>query len=155
MTLRLLGPCMMHQTNPPPTPPVTSRRRALWLFLLLSVPCILWLGQDSLLPRVVRFALPRLAESAGYQLEFSQARARFFQPVTLHGVALRDGRGTDLRAAQVEFDLAGILDLFRRPRRWVERVTLRSLSGRIERAPFSCAPSSSVAPRGAAARARA
>ena len=80
---------------------------------------------------MVRLVLPHLAESAGYHLEFAQARARFFQPVILSGVALRDDRGIDLQAAEVELALAGPMDLFRSPQRWIERVTLRGLSGGI------------------------
>jgi len=142
----------MDQTTAPPPPPAASRRRALWIFLLFASFSFLWLVQGTLLPRLVHFALPRLAASAGYRLEFAQARARFFRPVTLDRVILSDGRGTDLRATQVEFALAGLMELFRQPRRWVERVTVRDLSGSIAPAAVTARGSSPppAAPRGSA-----
>lgn len=89
----------------------------------------LWIAQAPILRMAVRFALPPLARSAGYQLDFDVLGSGLFGPLLLGNVRLRDDRGSDLRATQVELSLAGIPDLFGQPRRVVRGLDVRGLSG--------------------------
>jgi len=117
-----------------PTRSTASRsatgRGLLWILpaavILLAA---LWIAQGPLLRAAVRFALPSLARSAGYELEFDVLASRFFGPLLLGHVRLRDARGSDLRAGQVELGMAAIPDLFQDPRRLVRRISVRELSG--------------------------
>lgn len=105
-------------------------RRLGWIFpaaiILLSA---LWIAQGPLLRLAARLALPSMARSAGYELEFDVLESRFFGPLLLGNVRLRDARGTDLRASQVELAVAAVPELFSHPNRIFRRIKVTELSG--------------------------
>ncbi|MFM8718670.1 MAG: hypothetical protein ACKOFH_03905, partial [Chthoniobacterales bacterium] len=129
--------------------PAAGRRLGWILPVVVILAAALWISQGPLLRLATRFALPSLARSAGYQIEFDVLESRFFGPLLLGNVRVQDDRGSDLRASQVELALASIPDLFRHPRRIVRRISVRELSGgfRLDVAPAARATAPASAPR--------
>ncbi|MFM8231780.1 MAG: hypothetical protein ACKOAL_11210, partial [Chthoniobacterales bacterium] len=129
--------------------PAAGRRLGWILPVVVILAAALWISQGPLLRLATRFALPSLARSAGYQIEFDVLESRFFGPLLLGNVRVQDDRGSDLRASQVELALAAIPDLFRHPRRIVRRISVRELSGgfRLDVAPAVRATAPASAPR--------
>ena len=126
-----------------------SGHRLGWIWpALVIAAAALWVAQGPLIRLAARFALPPLARSAGYHVEFDVLESRFFGPLLLGNVRLRDDRGSDLRASQVELALAAVPDFFRHPRRIVRRISVRELSGgfRLNAAPAArgAAPASAA-----------
>lgn len=121
--------------------PSALRRMGWVLPVLVIAAAALWIIQGPLIRLAARFALPQFARSAGYSLEFDVLESRFFGPLLLGNVRVRDDRGTDLRASQVELALAAIPDVFRNSRRIVRRVSVRELSGGFRLDPAPVPPS--------------
>jgi len=105
------------------------RRIGLMLPVLVIALAFLWIAQGPILRLAARLALPPLARSAGYELEFDVLESRFFGPLLLGNVRLQDARGSDLRAAPVELAVAALPELFAHPRRVFRRVKVSDLSG--------------------------
>ena len=105
-------------------------RRLGWIFPVAVIfLAALWIAQSPLLRLAARLALPPMARSAGYELEFDVLESRFFGPLLLGNVRLRDARGSDLRATQVELAVAAVPELFSHPRRVFRRIRVSELSG--------------------------
>ncbi|MEY3479562.1 MAG: TamB, inner membrane protein subunit of complex [Verrucomicrobiota bacterium] len=133
-------------TRTDPSRPVT-RRRFVWVLpVAVILLAALWIAQAPLLRSVARFALPPLARSAGYELEFDVLASRFFGPLLLGNVRLCDARGSDLRADRVELAMAALPDLFRDPRCVVRRVIVHALSGGFRLDDGSAAGPAATAP---------
>lgn len=123
-----------------------ARRSRVWIIpVLVIAAAFLWIAQGPLIRLAARFALPPLARSAGYQMEFDVLESRFFGPLLLGNLRLRDDRGSDLRATQVELTLASVPDLFRHPRCIVRRIAVRELSGVFRLDGAASAPSGTSA----------
>ncbi|MBU3664888.1 MAG: hypothetical protein FGM15_03290 [Chthoniobacterales bacterium] len=104
---------------------------------LVIVAAAVWIAQGPILRTAVRLALPEWAHRAGYEIEFRAQPSRLFGPLLLGEVSLRDARGSDLRASEVEIDLARIPDLLRRPRHIVQSLRVRGLTGALHLAAAS------------------
>lgn len=113
-----------------PQTAAASRRPLRWILpAAVIVLSALWVAQGPLIRTAARFALPALARSSGYDIEFEVLPARFFGPLLLGNVRLRDAGGTDLRASQVELTLRSIADFTGAPRRIIRRIGVRDLEG--------------------------
>lgn len=107
-----------------------SLRRLAWILPVAVIfLAVLWIAQAPLFRAAARFALPPLARATGYSVEFDVLDSRFFGPLRLGNIRVRDDLGSDLRAASAELEMATLPDLLRDPRRVVRRVAVRELSG--------------------------
>lgn len=110
--------------------PRTASHPLRWIFPVAVIALsMLWLAQGPLIRVLARFAVPALARSSGYEIEFEVLPSRFFGPLLLGNVRLRDAGGTDLCASQVELSLRGMVDLATAPRRVIRRIGVRDLRG--------------------------
>ena len=126
-------------------------RRFVWVLpAVVILFAALWIAQGPLLRFAVRLALPPMVRSAGYDLNFDVLESRFFGPLLLGNVRLRDAQGSDLRASQVELEVAGLPELFSHPRRIFRRIKVGELGGgyRVAAAtgPGSRGPAAEVRP---------
>lgn len=127
-----------------------SLRRLAWILPVAVIfLAVLWIAQAPLFRTAARFALPPLARAAGYSVEFDVIDSRLFGPLLLGNIRVRDDRGSDLRAASAELEMATLPDLLRDPRRVVRRVAVRELSGgfRLD-APAASSGQTTGQPRG-------
>lgn len=92
---------------------------------------LLWLVHGSLLSVLVRWALPWVAASAGYEATVSQVQAGLFAPVRLSGVEATRPGGTHLRAKEIDLHWAGWGLWEWKPSSWIRRMQVRGLSARI------------------------
>ncbi len=107
-------------------------RRFGWVLpVIVIVLALLWAAQGPLLRTAVRLALPTMARSAGFDLDFDELETRFSGPLLLGNVRLRDGRGSELRAARVELSVAAAAELFTHPQAIFRRVKIGGLSGEL------------------------
>lgn len=122
-----------------------------WIFpAAIILLAALWIAQGPLLRLAARLALPPMARSAGYELEFDVLESRFFGPLLLGNVRLRDAHGSDLRAAKVELAVAAVPELFSHPHRVFRRIKVTELSGgyrlAVNAQPGGRAPSAAARP---------
>lgn len=131
-----------------PSPGRSRCLRVLLLLLVILLSCA-WMARAPLLRASARLALPALARSAGYELGFDVLESRLPGPLVLGNVRLRDAHGSDLRASQLELDLAPVSELLTHPRRIFRRISVHGVAGTWRRpSAVACGASSPAADRG-------